>query len=100
MQRQNAADLAAMEISWAAFNAQGVPDPASGKDFFKAWATVWVRQDNAAALAAAQSVSAFAPAKWRVNGPLVNTPSFGQAFACKPGQAMFRAAKDQLAIWR
>jgi predicted metalloendopeptidase len=25
------------------------------------------------------------PAKWRVNGIMVNVPEFAQAFACKPG---------------
>lgn len=32
--------------------------------------------------------------------PLINQPSFEQAFACKTGRAMFKAEKDQLAIWR
>jgi putative endopeptidase len=99
-QRQNAADLAAIELAWDAFNAQGTTDVAAKKEFFTAWASVWARQDNSSALAAAQAQSAFAPARWRVNGPLVNTPTFTQAFACKPGQKMFKAGKDQLAIWR
>ncbi len=100
MLRQNAADLAAIELAWDAFNAQGAPDPEARKKFFRAWATVWARQDNADALAGAQQTGAFSPARWRVNGPLVNTPAFAQAFACKPGQAMFKAAKNQQAIWR
>lgn len=100
MQRQNAADLAAIELAWDAFTAQGTPDPAAKKQFFSAWASVWARQDSNAALAAAQLQSQFAPAKWRVNGPLVNTPSFTATFGCKAGQAMFKPAKDQLAIWR
>ena len=100
MLRQNAADLAAIELSWDAFSAQGAADPEAKKNFFRAWAAVWARQDNPAALADAQQTGAFSPARWRVNGPLVNTPAFAQAFACKPGQAMFKAAKDQQAIWR
>jgi putative endopeptidase len=100
MLRQNTADLAAIEIAWDAFNALGTPDPAAAKEFFRAWASVWARQDSPAALAAAQSQSDFAPAKWRVNGPLSNTPAFAKAYACKAGQPMTRAAKDQLAIWR
>lgn len=100
MQRQNAADLAAIEIAWDAFVAQGAPDPASRKEFFSAWALVWARQDSPAALALAQTQSSFAPVKWRVNGPLANTPAFTQAFACKSGQPMYKFDKDQLAIWR
>ncbi len=98
--RQNAADLAGIEIAWDAFKDKGTPTPASSKEFFSAWASVWARQDSSAASAAAQSQSDFSPAKWRVNGPLSNTPSFAKTYACKAGQPMARAEKDQLAIWR
>ncbi len=98
-QRQNAADLAAVELSWDALAAQGTPDPLAAKEFFSAWASVWARQDNAAALAAPPQ-SPFAPAKWRVNGPLANTPAFITTYGCKPGQAMYRAPAEQLSIWR
>ncbi|MBP8098487.1 MAG: M13 family metallopeptidase [Arenimonas sp.] len=98
--RQNAADLAGLEIAWDALNEKGAPTPASSKEFFSAWAAVWARQDSPAALASAQSQSDFSPAKWRVNGPLSNMPSFAKTFACKAGQPMARAEKDQLAIWR
>jgi putative endopeptidase len=100
MLRQNAADLAAIELSWSAFNAQGAADAEAKKNFFRAWAAVWARQDNPAALADSQQTGAFSPARWRVNGPLVNTPAFAQTFACKPGQAMFKPAMNQQAIWR
>lgn len=98
MQPQNAADLAAVEIAWDALNAQGTVDLIAQQDFFRAWAAVWARQDMPTALVAAQSVSTFAPAKWRVNGPLVNTPAFAQAFACKAGQPMVSA--NPISIWR
>lgn len=100
MLRQNAADLAAIELAWDAFSVQGNADAEAKKNFFRAWAGVWARQDNPGALADAQQTGSFSPARWRVNGPLVNTPAFAQVFACKPGQAMFKAAKDQQAIWR
>jgi putative endopeptidase len=100
MERQNAADLAAIEIAWDAFIAQGVADPMAKQEFFRAWASVWARQENPSALAAAQTLTAFAPAKWRVNGPLGNSPGFQQAFACNPGQAMHKSDKEQLSIWR
>lgn len=100
MQRQNAADLAGIEIAWDALNAQGTADLFARQEFFRAWAFVWARQDSPAALVSAQAQSAFAPAKWRVNGPLTNTPAFAQTFACKAGQPMYKAEKDQLAIWR
>ena len=99
--RQNAADLAGIEIAWDALNEKGAPSPAASKEFFAAWAALWTRQDGAAAaVAATQPQSTFAPAKWRVNGPLSNTPAFAKTYACKAGQPMVKAEKDQLAIWR
>ena len=100
MQRQNSADLAAIEIALDALNAQGATDLIARQDYFQAWASVWARQDSPASLASAQATSAFSPAKWRVNGPLVNTPAFAPTFKCKAGQPMFKAAQEQLAIWR
>ena len=98
--RQDAADLAGLEIAWDAFNDKGAPTPASSKEFFSAWAAVWARQDGPAAMASSQSQSDFSPAKWRVNGPLSNLPAFAKTYACKAGQPMARAEKDRLAIWR
>ncbi len=100
MQRQNAADLAGVEIAWDAFNAQGPATLPASQEFFRAWGSLWARQDSPAALAAAQTQSAFSPARWRANGPLANTPAFAQAFACQAGQPMVRPATEQVAIWR
>lgn len=97
---QNQADLAGLELAWAALNAQGAPDAAASKAFFTGWASLWARQDKDTALAAAQATTNHAPGKWRVNGPLSNLPAFGQAFACKGKVAMQRPAKDQVALWR
>ncbi len=99
-QRQNSADIAGVELAWDALAAQGAPDAAASKAFFRAWAAAWARNDSAAAITQAQVASVFAPAKWRVNGPLSNLPAFAKAYSCKPAQAMARATSDQVAIWR
>jgi endothelin-converting enzyme/putative endopeptidase len=39
------------------------------------------------------------PAKYRVNGLMVNMPEFGQAFGCKPGTPMTRPAEKVCKIW-
>ncbi len=37
--------------------------------------------------------------KYRVIGPLSNTPEFRQAFACKAGSAMVRPPEQRCVIW-
>jgi predicted metalloendopeptidase len=39
------------------------------------------------------------PARFRVNGPLANTPAFAAAFGCKEGDAMARPAAERCRIW-
>lgn len=96
-QRQNAADLAGLELAWDAYNARGAIDAAGKKDFFTAWAALWARHDHEPAT---PTESDFAPARWRSNGPLSNLPAFASTFACKARQAMFKPEKEQYALWR
>ena len=39
------------------------------------------------------------PAKYRINGVVVNMPEFGQAFGCKPGSAMVKPADKVCKVW-
>jgi putative endopeptidase len=39
------------------------------------------------------------PAKWRVNGVMVNIPEFAEAFACKPGQPMAKPLGKVCKVW-
>jgi len=39
------------------------------------------------------------PAKYRVNGVVVNMPEFGQAFGCKPGSPMVKPADKVCKVW-
>jgi putative endopeptidase len=39
------------------------------------------------------------PAKWRINGMMVNIPEFAQAFACKAGQPMAKPADKLCKVW-
>ncbi len=36
---------------------------------------------------------------WRVNGPLMNTPHFYEAFNVQPGDKMYLPGKDRIQIW-
>ena len=99
-QAQNAADLAGLEIAYDALNTQAPTDWAAKKAFYTAWAAIWARQDRDSAVTAALSSTTYAPAKWRVNGTVINQPDFARVFACKAGQPLFKAAKDQAALLR
>ncbi len=39
------------------------------------------------------------PAKYRINGVVVNMPEFGAAFSCKPGSAMVKPADKVCKVW-
>jgi putative endopeptidase len=39
------------------------------------------------------------PARYRINGVVVNMPEFAEAFSCKPGQPMVKPAKDVCRVW-
>jgi putative endopeptidase len=39
------------------------------------------------------------PARYRINGVVVNMPEFTQAFNCKPGQPMVKPAADLCRVW-
>ncbi|HLJ29213.1 MAG TPA: M13 family metallopeptidase [Candidatus Angelobacter sp.] len=39
------------------------------------------------------------PARYRINGVVVNMPEFTQAFSCKPGQSMAKAADKVCKVW-
>lgn len=95
---QNQADLAGIELAWSALQANGGTDAASAQAFFTAWASLWARQDRDPARAAVNA--AHAPARWRVNGPLLNFPAFAKTYGCKGRDAMLRPTKDQIALWR
>lgn len=97
----NAADLAGVELAWAALEQAG-PQPAqeSAQAFFRAWAGLWRQQMSPDAAARAAAEQARTPGKWRANGPLANLPAFGEAFGCEAGTPMQRAADEQVRIWR
>jgi len=97
---ENAADLAAVEIAFAALSAaQPELDDSSKARFFRRWAGLW-REQSAPELAAWNAaIEAHAPGQWRANGPLANHPAFAATFICTPGTGMLRSAEERIAIW-
>lgn len=98
---ENLADLAGLELAWAAYRA-AEPDakPATQQGFFRAWASLWPQQLSPNEAAQRLTSDTMAPGKWRTNGPLSNLPAFGATFSCKPGQPMQRVDAEQIKVWR
>ena len=95
----NRADLAGLEFAWAAFQkAQPQADVNAKKAFFTAWAQLWAKTQTAEALRAEVQASPYAPAAFRVNGPLSQLPAFGETYGCRIGSTMRSA--NPIAVWR
>ena len=98
---ENLADLAGVELAWDAFTtAEPQANAAAKQSFYKAWAALWAQNLSETEAAQRAAVDVHAPGQWRANGPLVQQPSFAQAFTCKAGQPMQAKDADQIKIWR
>ncbi|MBS1513269.1 MAG: M13 family metallopeptidase [Bacteroidetes bacterium] len=67
--------------------------------YFLGYAYGWMYQMKKERLANQVMVDVHAPAKERVNGPVVNVPEFYQAFGIRPGEAMYRPEGLRVNIW-
>jgi len=67
--------------------------------FFIAYAQSWRTHTRPEQLRTRVKTDPHAPSEWRTNGPLSNMPEFAEAFHCKPGDPMVRAADKIPHIW-
>lgn len=97
---ENIADLAGVELAWAAYTA-ALPDAdkTARKAFFEGWASLWPQHMTAEAAAQRAAGDVHAPGQWRVNGPLLNLAGFGETYGCKAGAPMQLKADDRIALW-
>ena len=63
---------------------------------FAQWACANERPEN---LRVRAMTDPHSPAKYRVNGVVVNMPEFGQAFSCKAGQPMVKPSDQVCKVW-
>ena len=103
---ENLADFGGLTVAYSAMKrAQGGKAPAlidgfsAEQRFFLGWAQVWRSVERDAYQRMTISADPHAPSKWRVNGPFSNMPEFQQAWGCKDGDAMVRAAVLRPRIW-
>lgn len=103
---ENLADLSGMQVAYRAYRRSlgGKPskviDGLSGEQrFFLAAAQFRRVKMRDEALATMMASDSHAPHEYRANGPAINTDGFHEAFATKPGDAMYRSAQERIRIW-
>ncbi len=67
--------------------------------YFLGYAYGWMYQEKKERLASQVMTDVHAPAKERVNGPVVNISEFYEAFGIKAGDKMYRADNLRVRIW-
>jgi putative endopeptidase len=67
--------------------------------YFLGYALGWLSEERKEHLASQVMTDVHAPAKERVNGPVVNIPEFYEAFDVKPGDKMYRPDSLRVKIW-
>jgi endothelin-converting enzyme/putative endopeptidase len=67
--------------------------------FFVGFAQWACANDRPEDLRARAITDPHSPAKYRINGVVVNMPEFGAAFSCKPGQPMAKPADKVCKVW-
>lgn len=103
---ENTADLAGIAIAYDAFKLteQGksnekldgfTPD----QRFFISIARIWRVKTRDAYLRMYVNTNPHSPAKWRVNGPLMNFTPFYEAFDVKEGDKMFKPESERIVVW-
>jgi putative endopeptidase len=103
---ENIADLSGLQIAYKAYVRSLAGKPASVIDgytgpqrFFLGWSQAWrakTRDERALQLLTADSHS---PPRFRANGAAVNHDGFHEAFATKPGDAMYKPLEARIRIW-
>ncbi len=87
---ENIADLGGLKIALNSYKKASPAAPTSleFQRFFVAYAQSWCGKATPEYEKNIVQVDPHSPARYRVNGVVVNMPEFSQAFSCKAGQAM------------
>ena len=103
---ESIADLAGVRVAYLAFEKALQSHPLATRDGFtpeQQFFISWGQNSGAAMRIEAQrqrvSTDPHPVPKFRVIGPLSNSPEFQQAFSCKAGAGMVRQAEERCAVW-
>ncbi len=103
---ENIADLGGLKIAYLAYqkSLQGKPAPeidgfTGPQRYFLAFAQIWRYKIRPEAARVRLTTDPHAPPRFRVLGPLYNTPEFFQAFNVSPEQTRAKLNPDPVQIW-
>ncbi len=105
-QGENIADLGGVVMGYEAFKKtkqftsnQKIAKLNPNQRFFLAYGYAWMVNNKKEALAQQIMTDVHAPAKYRINGPLMNIPEFHKTFNIKKGSKMRQSEADRVIIW-
>jgi predicted metalloendopeptidase len=94
---ENIADVGGVKLGYAALVSWERAHPEARRHvegftdeqlFFLGYAQAWCEKESPESLATHARTDPHSPARWRVNGPMVDVPAFATAFRCAAGTPM------------
>lgn len=103
---ENTADIAGVAIAYDAFKLTEQGQDTTKLDgftpdqrFFISIARIWRVKTTDSFLRTYVNTNSHSPAQWRVNGPLMNTTPFYNAFNVQPGDKMYKPENERIVVW-
>ncbi len=103
---ENTADIAGVAIAYDAFKLTQQGQDTTKLDgftpdqrFFISIARIWRVKTRDEFLRMYVNTNPHSPAKWRVNGPLMNFTPFYNAFNVQPGDKMYKPENERIVVW-
>jgi predicted metalloendopeptidase len=104
-QGENIADIGGLKMAFRAYRmmrqgarkVQEADGFSEDQQFFLSFAQGWCAKSREEFARLTATVDPHSPARWRVNGPISDTPEFARAFSCKAGTPM--APKKSCTVW-
>ncbi len=103
---ENTADIAGVAIAYDAFKLTEQGQDSTKIDgftpdqrFFISIARIWRVKTRDEFLRMYVNTNPHSPAKWRVNGPLMNFTPFYNAFNVQPGDKMYKPETERIKVW-
>lgn len=103
---ENTADIAGIAIAYDAFKLteqaksnEKIDGFTPEQRFFISIARIWRVKTKDAFMRTYVNTNPHSPAKWRVNGPLMNFTPFYKAFDVKPGDKMYKPESERITVW-